>query len=228
MNQLKFYFLAFYLCLFFIMQSHSQVPDDPMDLLPYLKQFRENRTVPSDPKLRIELISRMRTLSEDQIRTTYQFNPALMRQLLIALGDKDSIDQAINDLSSDRRFPSQNAINDLSSTPTPQVFAALGPVLFREEGTKGIQLYTGDFVERVVSPPSTRATWIIRNIISDSKDVPQVTKDWFDKAAYAGGDENYRKLIREWWKINEEALTAGNWKEVKPGPPLPPRKVPGG
>jgi hypothetical protein len=69
---------------------------------------------------------------------------------------------------------------------------------------------------------------IIKRLIYDLDDIPQETKTWFKETSPGYGFDGTREFIREWWKINEEALTAGNWKEVKPGPPLPPRKAPGG
>jgi hypothetical protein len=202
--------------------------DKSMDIIKYVEPYRENGVLPASPEERVMLIQKLKALTKEDYDNHLSFSPFLAKRMLIMLGDKTTIDQAVNDLSSEDRFPLQDAIRMLQTSPNPQVFIGLSKALFREEGIDAKVIDKGDYSIRVILPSSIQAMLIIKRLIYDLDDIPQETKTWFKETSPGYGFDGTREFIREWWKINEEALTAGNWKEVKPGPPLPPRKVPGG
>jgi hypothetical protein len=217
---------------FYCLSAHlgwtADQDDKSMDIAKQVEAFRINRVLPTSPVERLLLIQKLKALTKEEQDNNFALDPYMVRRVLIMLGDKTIIDQAVNDLSSEDRFPLQDAIMILEKSPNPQVFIALSKALFREEGIDAKVIDKGDYSIRVILPSSIQAMLIIKRLIYDLDDVPQETKTWFKNASFGYGSDGTRELIREWWKINEEALTAGNWKEVKPGPPLPPRKVPGG
>jgi hypothetical protein len=216
-----------FLFLSYRLLGNEKAEQEKMDIMTQVELFRTERELPVSPEKRLALISELKAITTEEYRNNGQ-SPSTVKLMLIWLGDQITIDQAVNDLSSEDRFPLQAAIWMLQTSPNPQVFIALSKALFREEGIDAKVIDKGDYSIRVIRPPSIQAMRIIRRLIDDLDDIPQETKAWFEKTTPDYGMDGTRELIREWWKINEEALTAGNWKEVKPGPPLPPRKVPGG
>ena len=164
----------------------------------------------NDPEKREAKRQEVRKFREKaRIFTDSRIDPILAR-----LGDPETIDMLVNQLT-DRNYrsPVSSPFSIFRDSKQPAVIPALSSLLFIEEGISS-SVHRG----RSYSPSSLVAASIIIHILGDSDQFPEEVRQWARSLRYPEFPqrEELRELVRAWWKVNEEAMQAGNYMKTRP------------
>lgn len=141
-------------------------------------------------------------------------NAPLSQNVLIDFGDDEAIARAA------RAFPDN--FDSLRRSIQPKVIPAIAPKMFSNEP---YQLLGSD---NVTDPPSFMAAGACQDVTQHSPYFSAAVNKWAASWEFYGlhaTPEEYRQMMRDWWKANEKYFVAGNYAAVQPGPPLPPQRI---
>lgn len=130
-------------------------------------------------------------------------------RLLIALGDKESITNAVRGLDAESRSKRGKCKSDLRNSAQPEIITALEQQLFREENSQIKRLGEDVFV----SPVSVDAARIILDVVSSCSQFPDTVTEWAESLRLSRGSKS-RELVRKWWLSNEKALRESRYGDV--------------
>ena len=146
--------------------------------------------------------------------------PSLM-QALLKLGDERAMQLLAEKLRSDPEFrqsdiPGAEIEEALERAAQPAVIPYLAPILFINESpewdvTVPDDIPTGDKI-------SFQAVHMIQKVLEKAEAIPWRVKVWSRRlrtSDVARGE--YRELLRDWWKANQQAFQRKDYAAIRPG-----------
>lgn len=141
---------------------------------------------------------------------------------LIQLGDEEAMKRCVG---GDDSAAGAAGYGYIAISRQPRLIEHLAPTMFRDEPST---LPQNSDVNTY--PPSVSAAGVVAKLLSTSHEIPEPVQRWAAEA-WEGSrvvpnlHRRLREVMRQWWKENETAMRARNWKAVKPGTPMiPPSK----
>jgi hypothetical protein len=126
------------------------------------------------------------------------------------LGDRKTHDEVVAKFRSEVLGRGGTSYVELvGASPYIETVAALGDLLFREEGG-------GPGGDMMFDTAATYTATAIHNIISRSPELPTDVVEWARNFP-PHVEDTWKVLVRDWWKKNEKVLREKRYKEVVPG-----------
>jgi hypothetical protein len=134
-----------------------------------------------------------------------------VERLLIALGDIETITNAVKVLSEGSPVEKLRIPEMLASSKQPAVVAALSDNLLLDESLRP-RLVGGDVR---VTPKSVSAMHVINQILAESDEFPAGVNAWA-RSLRTFKDAKQRELLRSWWNLNRDAMLSARYMDTRP------------
>lgn len=152
-------------------------------------------------------------------RVAYRYSEVF--QILLQLGDERGMQLAGETLRTEPELResdlrSSQFARDIGRAAQPAVLPYIAPLLFLNETpesdvTVPYDIPTGDKI-------SFQAADIVQRVVEAAEAIPWEVKEWSRQLGRSRFTrEEYREILREWWKANEEAFRRKDYAAVRPG-----------